>query len=170
MLPLVSLSQVFTCSDGKVKFDSEAKLEAIKAESNKLSGAVDAATKKFAFSIAIESFQGFNSALQREHFNETYMESAKYKTAEFKGKIEDKTDLSKDGTYKVKAKGVLDIHGVKKDRTIDATVTVKDKQMHIESQFDVALADHKIKIPSIAREKLAEVIKVTVDAVLKPKQ
>jgi polyisoprenoid-binding protein YceI len=170
MIPITALSQIFTCNDGKVKFDSEAKLEVIKAESNKLSGVIDGSNKNFAFSVSIESFQGFNSDLQREHFNENYMESHKFKTGEFKGKITDAIDLTKPGTYNVKAKGTLNIHGVKKDRTIDARVTVKNKEIKVESDFDVPLSDHKIKVPSVVNQKIASVIKVHIDADMKEKK
>jgi hypothetical protein len=170
LFPCAALAQIFTCNDGKVKFDSEAQLEVIKAESNNLSGVIDGNSRNFAFSVSIESFQGFNSGLQREHFNENYMESPKYKTGSFRGKIIDAIDLTKQGTYNVKAKGTLDIHGVKKERSIDAKVTVKNKEIKIESDFDVALSDHKIKVPSVMNQKIASVIKVHVNADMKEKK
>jgi polyisoprenoid-binding protein YceI len=163
-------AQIFTCNNGKVNFNSEAKLEVIKAQSDKVSGVIDGSNKNFAFSVGIESFEGFNSELQREHFNENYMESHKYKTGEFRGKIVDAIDFTKEGTYDVKAKGVLDIHGVKKDRTINAKVTVKNKEINVKSDFDVALSDHKIKVPSVVNQKIASVIKVHVDADMKEKK
>ncbi len=53
----------------------------------------------------MESFQGFNSTLQREHFNENYIESDKYPEARFSGKVIEDIDFSKDGTYIIRAKG-----------------------------------------------------------------
>jgi DNA topoisomerase IA len=50
----------------------------IKAESNKLTGIIDITENKFAFSVKLLTFEGFNSALQKEHFNENYMETTKY--------------------------------------------------------------------------------------------
>ena len=52
----------------------------------------------------MRSFQGFNSPLQKEHFNENYVESDKFPDASFKGKVIEDVDLSKDGTYEVRAK------------------------------------------------------------------
>ena len=48
----------------------------------------------------------FERALMEEHFNENYVESAKYPKAEFKGELKniDKVDFTKDGTHTVKEK------------------------------------------------------------------
>ncbi len=37
--------------------------------------------------LKVNSFKGFNSALQKEHFNENYMESENFPYASFEGKI-----------------------------------------------------------------------------------
>ena len=50
-------------------FTSDAELELIKAASGETRGLIDPVTNQFAFSVEIKSFKGFNSALQREHFN-----------------------------------------------------------------------------------------------------
>jgi hypothetical protein len=97
----------YRCSDGKVRFISDAPLEKIEASSERLRGAVDAGANTFAWTVAIRSFKGFNSDLQLEHFNENYMESAKYTDAKFEGKIIEDVDCSKDGVYPVRAKGRL---------------------------------------------------------------
>jgi polyisoprenoid-binding protein YceI len=169
LLPAISFTQVFICSDGKVNFASNAPLELIKAESNKVSGVVNAETKEFAFSLMIESFQGFNSPLQREHFLENYMEAAKYPTGEFKGKITDAIDFNKDGVYTINAKGVFNIHGKSKEKTVKVKVTVKNKVADVESKFDIALTDHDIKIPKVVNKKVADNILVEVKASLRPK-
>ncbi|HMQ63788.1 MAG TPA: hypothetical protein PKE06_24100, partial [Flavilitoribacter sp.] len=57
---------------GKISFKSDAPLELIEAASNELKGVIDPGRNGFAFSVNIQSFQGFNSPLQREHFNENY--------------------------------------------------------------------------------------------------
>src|SRR5207253_5763878 len=101
----LAFSQIYICKDGVTKFTSEAPLELIKAQNNKTTGVVDLGTKNVAFSVVIENFNGFNGDLQKEHFLENYMESDKYKTSDFKGKIIEDVDFSKAGTYMVRAKG-----------------------------------------------------------------
>ncbi len=165
----VFYSQVYLCKDGLTKFTSEAPLELIKAQSNKTNAVVDEATKNVAFSVLIETFEGFNSGLQREHFQENYMETNKYKTAVFKGKIIEDVDFTKNGTYPVRVKGTFNIHGTEKEKIIKGKITVKDKELIIESSFDVPLEDHNITVPKIVNQKIASVIKVEVKTTLKPK-
>lgn len=164
-----SFSQIFICKDGVIKFTSEAPLELIKAQSNKTSGVLDAANKNVAFTVSIETFDGFNSGLQKEHFRENYMETTKYKSATFKGKIIEDIDFSKNGTYTVRAKGTFNIHGAEKEKIVKTKITVKDKEITIETSFEVPLDDHNINIPKVVNQKIASIIMVDVKATLKPK-
>lgn len=164
-----SFSQVYVCKDGHTKFTSEAPLELIKAQSDKTNGVVDCATKNVAFSVDIDSFDGFNSGLQKEHFRENYMETEKFPKATFKGKIIEDIDFSKNGTTTVRAKGVFNIHGTDKEKIVKVKITIKDKEISIDSSFEVPLEDHNIKIPKVVNQKIASVIVVDVKASLKPK-
>jgi polyisoprenoid-binding protein YceI len=158
----------FTCT-GSISFVSNAPLEIIKASSNQLKGLIDETKKSFSFRVAYQTFEGFNSGLQQDHFNEKYMESEKYPEAIFNGTIANEIDFSKNGTYPVTAKGILSIHGVEKERTIKSTLIISSGQVHIESKFNVLLEDHNIKIPKIVMQKIATEIAVEVKADLKKK-
>lgn len=164
-----SKAQIYTCKTGTIKFVSEAPLELIKAQSAKASGVVDAATKNVAFSVEIDSFEGFNSGLQKEHFRENYMETQKYAKATFKGKIIEDVDLAKAGTYTVRAKGTFSIHGAEKEQILKVKITIKDNTILIETNFDVQLEDYNIKVPKLVNQKIASIIGVEVNALLKPK-
>lgn len=162
-------AQVFVCKNGTIKFTSEAPLELIKAQSSKASGALDCANKNVLFMLNIDTFEGFNSSLQKEHFRENYMETAKYPTATFKGKIIEDIDFSKSGTYTVRSKGVFTIHGVEKEKIVKVKIQVKGTTMEVETTFDVALEDHNINIPKVVNQKIASVISVEMKGTLKPK-
>lgn len=159
---------VFRCDTGKVLLKSDAALEVIEAQSNKLRGAIDLSTNSFAWTVEIRSFEGFNNRLQREHFNENYMESDKFPKASFAGKIIEQVDLQVEGTYAVRAKGKITVHGIEQERIIKSQVVVKGKHIHVTSTFTVPLSDHNITIPRIVYQKIAEEITVTIDADLKP--
>ena len=88
---------LFTASKGTIIFWSDAPLELIKASSNQLKGIFNAEQKQFAFTLNVNTFKGFNSPLQQEHFNENYLESTKYPRASFEGKIIEDIDLKRDG-------------------------------------------------------------------------
>jgi polyisoprenoid-binding protein YceI len=166
-LSLTGFSQKrLSTENGVVSFVSKAELELIKASSDKVVGLLNPSTNQFAFSILIESFQGFNGNLQRSHFNENYMESNKFPKATFTGKIIEQVDMAVEGTYEVRAKGDLTIHGEAQPRIIKAKITIKkdgDGAM-VESEFTVPLIDHNIRIPKIVSQKIATEILVSLKA------
>ncbi len=163
LLSTLMYAQTYTSKTGNVSFSSDAPAELINAESKKMVGILKAKENTFAFSIKMTSFQGFNSELQREHFNENYVESDKFPKATFTGKIIDNIDFTKDGTYKVTAKGKLTIHGKIQERSIPATITTKDGKVSIYSKFTVKLVDHDIERPTLVLKKIAEEIYITVN-------
>lgn len=158
-------AQVYKTTSGNAKFFSTAPLEDIEATSKKMVCKLTTSTNAVAFGVSIRSFQ-FDKEKMREHFNENYMESDKYKLAKFIGKIQDTLDYTKDGTYNVTVKGKLTIHGVTKDRTVQGQVIIKDGKIQLKSTFDVKLEDHNIDIPKMVFQKIAETVEVTIDCTL----
>jgi polyisoprenoid-binding protein YceI len=165
----IAPGEYFFTSNGTISFTSEAPLELIKASSNQLKGLIDETKKTFSFRVAYRTFEGFNSGLQQEHFNEKFLESDKYPQAIFNGIIADEIDFTKNGSYTVSAKGMLNIHGIEKERTIKSTLIISGDVIHIESKFDVLLDDYNIRIPKIVTQKIATEILVEVKADLKKK-
>jgi polyisoprenoid-binding protein YceI len=160
-------SVIFNTSKSNISFSSDAPLELITAKSNELNGAIETETKQFAFSVKVNSFKGFNSGFQKDHFNENYLESNKYPDATFKGKIIEDVDFTKNNILTVRAKGILTVHGVPKERIIKSDMTIKNGAIFIKANFTVLLADHNIPIPKVVHEKLASEIKVEVNSELK---
>lgn len=158
---------VFNIARGKISFRSDAPLELITASSDELKGVIETEKKQFAFSVRIKSIKGFNSAMQKEHFNENYLESDRYPDATFVGKIIEDVDFTKNNALTVRAKGILNIHGVPQERIIKSDMTIKNGIITIRSNFTVLLADHNIPIPKVVHEKLASEIKVEVNGELK---
>jgi polyisoprenoid-binding protein YceI len=159
---------IYEVEKAEVSFHSEAPQELISASSKQLRGAISVSKKTFVFKVGISSFMGFNTLLQKDHFNENYMESAVFPEATFVGKIIEDIDYAKDGEYDVRAKGKLRIHGIEKERIIKSHISVKSGAIYITSGFVVPLADHDIKIPRVVSEKLAPDINVTIKASLMP--
>lgn len=169
VLPLSGIAakaQVYETRNGLVRFHSNAPQELIRAESSGLRGALDVQKRTFAFRISIGSFQGFNSPLQREHFNENYMETVRFPEGVFTGKIIEDIDAAKDGEYDVRAKGKLKIHGLEQERIIKAHISTRRGKITITSDFIVTLADYDIKIPRVVYDKLAPQINVSIAATL----
>jgi len=160
-------AQIVISHNARLSFFSEAPIENINAESNTGVSALNLSTNTIYFKVFMSSFE-FKKSLMQEHFNENYMESSKYPTAEFNGKIKDQIDLTKDGTYPVTVQGKLSIHGVTKDYIVKAELKVTGGEISASSTFPVKLVDHEIKIPRLVIKNIAEIVQVTVSAQYKP--
>lgn len=159
----------FSGQDGQVNWVSDAPLELIQAESDELQGIIRISDRSFAFSLSIRSFEGFNSPLQEEHFHENYLQSSNHPRATFTGKIIEPVDFNRPGSYEVRAKGTLSIHGVEQERILPATLTVQENgNVSIRSDFVVPLEDHDIRIPRVVYQKIAEEIRVSISSLLRP--
>lgn len=156
---------IYKSVQGEVQFRSDAPLETIEAKSDALKGVIDIEKRTFAFSIPIRSFEGFNNPLQKEHFNENYLESSKYPNATFTGKIIENVDFSADGIYTIRAKGKFTIHGAVQERILKSKVVVSGDSFTLQSYFTVILKEHDISVPKIVYQKISEEIQVQVKAI-----
>ncbi|GAB4131606.1 MAG: hypothetical protein Fur0041_02180 [Bacteroidia bacterium] len=163
----VAQAQIYKGKSTKVSFYSHTALEDISAVDTTGVFLLNTKSNTVIAQVVIKGFK-FPNALMEEHFNENYMESDKYPKATFNGKINEKIDYTKDGTYNVTMTGDLDMHGVKKPRTINATLVVKNGVITVDGKFDVLLKDHNIKVPEAVGAKIAESIEVTIHSVMTP--
>ena len=166
----VATAQLFEVASGSISFDSQAPLERIRASSDQLKGLINPDTRQFAFSIEMNTFEGFNNPLQQVHFNENYMESRLYPESTFTGKIIEEIDLSVPGDHEVRVKGWLTIHGVKRERILRGTIRrLPGDMIEIACQFSVPLMEHDIRIPKVVQQKIAQSIAVEVQGQLVPR-
>lgn len=154
---------------GKVDFLSDAPQEQIRARSNQVVGVIDTLRNTFAFQVPVQSFMGFNSELQRQHFNENYMESNRYPKLTYTGKILAPINFNEPGEYKVKTKGNFIIHGVEKEEIIENAIEVKENVVAINADFFIRLSDYDIRIPRIVQRKISPKIKIQLRVTNTPK-
>lgn len=166
MLHAIFSQQIYLTRTGSAAFTSNAPLEIIKAESKEVQGAINLTDRTFAFSIDNKSFRGFNSDLQQEHFYENYMETQVYPASVFKGKIIEEIDLNSQKEQVVRAKGILDIHGVQQERILKGTIKISGDKLLLKADFTVLPEDHQIKIPRVVYQKIASEIDVSISAEL----
>ena len=159
--------KIYSCKDGTISFFSATPLENIDAESKNAFAMLKTETNEISFMVAMRSFK-FEKPLMQEHFNEKYVESEKYPNASFKGKVNEKINWSRDTVASISATGVFNCHGVDQPHTEKARLTIKNGNINIEGDFNVKLADHKIDVPTLVSEKIAETIKVSHKMTLTP--
>lgn len=150
-----------------ISFFSKAPLEDIEATNKKTTVVLKTTTNDIQFGVPMISFK-FAKPLMEEHFNENYVESDKYPTSIFKGKINETIDYTKDGEHKVSVKGTLTLHGVTKEIETTGTLTIKGNEIFITSTFKIKVADYNIKVPTLYVQNIAEVVDVNVNVVLEP--
>ena len=158
-----SFAQVYYTKNGRISFFSKASLENISADNNQVISVLNIETGALEFSVLNNAFH-FPKAKMEEDFNENYIESNKYPKSTFKGNITDISNISslKDGSYQVNVNGDLMIHGVSKNITTPAAITIKDGKISAASSFKILVKDYNIKIPTIVTNKIAENIEITV--------
>lgn len=156
-----------TTTSGTISFDATTKLDALpKADNKTVVAALNTKTGEVAFEAVVKSFSFANPKMQ-EHFNGAqWMDSDKFPTATFKGKI---TNLSAvkfatDGTYTATVEGDLTLHGVTQKITAPATITVNNKKVSASSDFTIKLADYGVNGPAIGAGKVSTDPKITVSA------
>ena len=155
----------FFTKTGRISFFSEAPLEDIEAINHTAAAVVDAKSGVVAFSVLMKGFE-FDKALMQEHFNDHYVESDKFPKAEFRGTITNNSEINytKAGSYAARVKGKLTIHGVTKDIETTGTIRVEKDGLRSISSFNIRLSDYNIKIPSLVKDKISNVVKVSVDS------
>ena len=151
---------LYGTSTGEVSFYSDTPLETIEALNKKTGSIINATTKELAVQMKITDFI-FPNKLMQEHFNENYLESEKYPTAVFKGKIKEEVNLSTVGTYPVTAEGSMTIHGVTKPMSVKGNIVSNGTDLKLDFKFQIKPEEYRIEVPSLVITKIAETIDVT---------
>lgn len=155
-----SKAQLYMTSTGEISFFSKTPMEDIDAINKSVSSIINTTTNEVAVQMRITNFV-FPNKLMQEHFNENYLESEKYPSATFKGKIKETVNLTVAGSYPISASGSATIHGVTRPIELKGTIVSTGSTLALTCQFEVKLIDYNIKIPKIVFAKIAEVIKVS---------
>ncbi|MFN8251365.1 MAG: YceI family protein [Ferruginibacter sp.] len=148
-----------------VSFDATTKLDALpKADNKAVTASLNTKSGDVAFEAVVKNFSFSNPKIQ-EHFNGAqWMDSDKYPTASFKGKITNlaAVKFGTDGTYEATVEGELTMHGVTQKVSAPATITVAGKAVSAKSDFSVKVADYNVNGPAIGAGKVATDPKITV--------
>ena len=150
---------VVSTTKGEITFFSSAPLEDIDAKNKRVISMLNMQSLEILVRVPINQFE-FQNKLMQQHFNEKYLESDRYPYATFKGKVSPGIDFSEFGTVDVSAVGVLNLHGVEQKRTLTGKITVSKDGIKLDTRFNINLADHKIDIPKLVFNKIAERIAV----------
>ena len=164
IIPVLSAQNKLITRTGHVWFYSHAPIEDIEAHSHQVAAIILTSKGTIAVMIPVMSFE-FKKTLMQEHFNENYMESAKYPKATFTGGINNLSEInvSRNGIYKTTVEGDLTIHNVTNHVKVAGTVEVKDGKYIIKTKFKVLLKDYNIAVESRFVNNISPTIDINVD-------
>lgn len=155
--------------NGTITFDatSPSSPDKIAANNKSVTCVLDSKTGNVQFAVLMKGFE-FERALMREHFHENYLESDKYPKAVFKGQITNATQdtYSKNGSYEVRVKGQMVLHGETREVETKGKITVDKGKITVSANFPVLLSDYKVLIPGLVSDKVAKTANIKVDCVL----
>ena len=161
---------VDTKAKNVVKFISDAPVEDFEGVTNNIDGYLkhqgDAVTEKseLYFEVDLRTLDT-GIGLRNRHMREDYLHTDKYPFAKYSGRITGVSEAG--GKTTVSVKGSMDIHGVKKNLDITATLTKTATGMQAKSSFEVKLTDHKIEVPKFMFLKINEIMQLQLDFQLK---
>ncbi|MEI6751668.1 MAG: YceI family protein [Paludibacter sp.] len=159
----------FITKTGHVWIHSKTPVKEIEAHNHQITSILDVKTGDMIVSAFLRDFK-FDNQLVEEHFNENYVESAKYPKVKFKAKVIDiaSIDFSKNGTYKRMVEGILEMHGKSVTIKKEGTAVVKDGKIKATAAFTVTAEQFAIVIPAIVKDKIQKDIEVYVDFTYTP--
>ena len=154
ILSLFSIGQAnrYIIQNSKNEFYSYAPLEDIQAVNTESVGAIDIESGEFIIKIPVNSFE-FPNKLMQKHFNDSYLETDIYPECIFRGKLNENS-----------ASGEITLHGVTKKIEIPISKTINEENIIISTDFKILLKDHKIKIPRLLFQNIAEEIEIKVSS------
>ena len=154
ILSLFSIEQEnrYIINNSKIEFYSYAPLEDIQAVNTESVGAIDIESGEFIIKIPVNAFE-FPNKLMQKHFNDSYLETDIYPECIFRGKINENS-----------ASGEITLHGVTKKIEIPISKTINEENIIISTDFKILLKDHKIKIPRLLFQNIAEEIEIKVSS------
>lgn len=152
---------------GHISFYSKAPIADVDAHNENVKIELNAKSGELAIDMKMSDFQ-FKSEKMEKDAEKKYLETGKFTTAGFKGKVEGKVDYDKAGSYTVVAMGKIKVHGVERDFRQKGTVIVGGKgQTTLKAEFTLALKDFNIATPEILGKKMTEEsVKVTLEAIM----
>jgi hypothetical protein len=149
---------------GHVWIHSKTPVKEIEAHNRQVTSILDVKTGDMIVSAFLIDFK-FDNQLVEEHFNENYVESAKFPKVKFKAKVADiaSIDFTKNGTYKRIVEGVMEMHGKFVNIKKEGTAVVKDGKIKATAYFTVTAEQFAIIIPEIVKDKIQKDVEVNVE-------
>lgn len=161
---LVAAAQGYSTTAGTVEFSGEKPFQSVKAYNEQVTSMLDPTTGHVEFHLIVRDFH-FKKAAMEKSFNEDYMESDQYPTAQFFGKINNinTVNFQVPGKYPVTVEGNLTVHNVTRKVTHPGVLNVTTTGIKAQSHFVVKMEDFNIAPPTFLGRTMTDVINIAVN-------
>lgn len=180
VLPLLAQAGTWVVAQGsQVVFTSSAPMESFEGRTDRISGDLVCVPADGSGDVTLRMEVDLASldtgiGLRNRHMRENHLETDTYPTAVFTGGTVvkgDLRDLRPGATTHLEVQGVIDLHGVSRELTVPADVTMgADGSLRVSAAFVVKLSDHEIDRPRFLVMKLADEQEVAVELRLARKE
>lgn len=161
-------SQQWITTKGEATFISRAPLLKFEGVSDKLQGLLDLDQNLVDFYIDLETLDT-GIELRDKHMRDSYLETGTYPFAEFSGSFLRKPDVTAQGPQSVTVTGVFQMHGVRRDITVDGELDFSDpNEVRLVASWKVLLSDYDIDIPKAVFYELDNEQEIVINATLVP--
>ena len=159
-------AQSFLTENGYAEFKSSAPLLTFTGSSKNLTGLIDLDETLIDFYLDLETLDtGIN--LRNRHMRESYLETDKFRFAEFTGTLLTTFDAGSDEVQPVRVKGEFTMRGISKEMEIEGTLKNNGGDLILEASWVILLEDYNIRRPRVVFYELAEEQEITISATLK---
>jgi len=122
---------------------------------------IDLKSSEFYFEVDLNDLDT-GIGLRNRHMRENYLETDQFPFAHFSGKLTE-VHQAADSSFEVRIEGQMFIHGIRRDWETTVLVTIIYGGYRVQTAFDVALPDFKIKIPKLMFLKISEIVRLELD-------
>ncbi len=154
-----------------VKFISDAPMEDFEGVTDKIDGYLfwneedTLATGEIYMEVDLNSVDT-GIGLRNRHMRENYLETDRFPITYFKGKII-RMSNEPDGSTRLVADGVMFIHGIEKEKSVEAFLHPEGDGFKIMANFSIALPDYQIEVPQLMFLKINENIALELEFYVK---
>lgn len=166
LMNLRAEAQTFMTKNANIVFTSTAPLLVFNGISNELNGLINFSESKVDFYLDLNTLDtGIN--LRNRHMRESYLETVKFPFVEFTGRIKSQINLNLYEPQTVDVVGIFNLHGVKKEITVQGIITPNsDSTVSIIAGWEILLADYNIERPRVVFYELSDIQTIKIDAKL----
>lgn len=156
----------------EIVFESSAPMESFTGRTDQVTGWVEADLGNLAGKIDLQvvvDLASFDTGIgkRNQHMRDNHLETDRFPSAVFRGGavVQSQPASLVPGQLAVLTlQGTLDLHGVRRDRQCDLTVTLTGEgHLRVQGEFPVLLSEHDIERPKFLVLKLADEQKVRID-------